>query len=341
MITPLQVVAAETDDQLRQLTNDLGLAPTSDLSAVMYELLRAVLTASSIDGTSIDGTTLIDRTVELIRPAAKQKASQVRAEAVKALDALHRIGDAGNVDDDRWIGSPTYQVETERPKRTLLVSGLPLYRLPEEIRRSTVSDGPVRIVGPKPAKNARRVAADRWLSPPGQPLAEWTTTALNSGGLESVDKSTLTSAAWHCYLPEKAKASTLQQQRWRGLHKGVMGRVLTRAQHHDRIIYLIAACEKGVIRQARIIDSDSALRLMYGLDARARKPTVAHLTSSGPRLELTTTNPLPIHESRSLILAADSVTGSKWILPADYPPEIPPLRDLRVTIRQDPATQGA
>ncbi|MGX1770292.1 hypothetical protein ACWIE7_18675 [Dietzia sp. NPDC055343] len=99
----------------------------------------------------------------------------------------------------------------------------------------------------------------------------------------------------------------------------------------------IVRLEGGRVTAARSLGSDTARRLMYGLDLAGANPTRAQLRrgrsgNSSDVVTMKTFNPLPHAETRQLAAAAKRSREGEWDLPLEYASDVSALAGLGIEI---------
>ncbi len=260
-----------------------------------------------------------------------------------AFDELAALGDVSELPQGYWLPAPLRVVPLTEARRWLLVGGVPTSILPEPLRRALHHAGGGRLLDA--ALHDMGIALpeqrlDDWIGRPSQPLQSWAAEALAQAPLLSVGE---VADGWEVYHPESA--SRLQYYRWRPVTGPLPdGRYLARSPlgwgpSRYRVVGL---------RGGRIVDSGALAlgrgdlrRLLYGLDALARRPTQVTLRQDRHAAVLEIRNALPAPESR-LLQALGRVElpddgkfyPQLWHLPAAHIAEVArALAELGVEVR--------
>src|SRR5699024_3464624 len=115
------------------------------------------------------------------------------------------------------------------------------------------------------------------------------------------------------YVPAAFSADARHDDRWHPPSPTLSGRFLARVEgltgHVDHEIVLL---DEGRIAATHPCDHDTATRLMFGIDQRARRPVRSRLTTVDDRQELTITEAMPRAETRLLFAASGGTLRSPW-----------------------------
>lgn len=339
MTTPhLEVVPVGNFGPKSVIWSELMVSRRAGLHSVVHEIVRAVAHASTAGGAPVTDHALLDRATAACEPVVDQAPVKVRALVFDAVEELEAMGDLAQLANGNWVCSPPYLVAADGAKGSLLIGGLPVRALASEIRSRVHIDGAARWIEQGSSTSLPVVGLDMWARDPGQPISEWAADVVNSD-LRPPDTETVNTAHYRFYLPGNASRYASQDARWFPTSTNMSGRHLARVRSvTGRLEQQIVQLENGRVTAARSIDSDSARRLMYGLDRAGANPTRArlHRATGGRASDVVTvkvTNPLPRAETRQLVAVAKQSRKGEWNLPLEYARGVPALVKLGIELQ--------
>lgn len=333
----LDVVPVEGASPEGVIAAELMLPQRTGRRALVFEIVRAVAYASTVGGAPVTDHTLLDRATAACESIIDETPVGVRAWVTDSVRELEALGDLAQLVNGNWVCTPPYFVENGSASGSLLIGGLPVRALAPEVRGRVRVDGAVRWVEQGTSFAIPVVELAMWKRGPGQPINEWTIDVLNSA-LRPPDSETVSTAQYRFYLPGNASSSASQDARWFPTSSTMNGRHLARVRSATgRLGHQIVELEGGRVTAARSLGSDTARRLMYGLDLAGANPTRAQLrraaggnTSEGVTLKVF--NPLPHAETRQLAAAAKRSREGEWDLPLEYASDVSALAGLGIEI---------
>lgn len=337
MTRPAITVSTLSTSPRETIAQDLDLSPNANVRDVVFELIRAIAWSSTLGRQTIGEHTLADRATSAALPLLDGAHTRVRNDITTAIEALEAVGDLTLVRGGQWLCTPAHRVEMPNAQSDILVCGKPLRVLPVDLRRNLRLHGPVRRIAKSAESPLPFISATTWQRRPTSPLPEWTHALLEMPDLASPDTDVLATANYHFYLPTRSGRGTQQHARWHLTGTDLNGRYLSRVRSlTGSLAYQVVELDQGGVVGVKEIDTDTARRLMYGIDNRAGRPTQAVRRRDKEDVRLTTTNPLPHAEARMLYTSATRIDGRHWVLPADHAHECPELSDLCITVVDDP-----
>lgn len=316
-----------------RILHDLALPRSTPDAELVFELVRAVAWASTQGKIPVAGHVLANRATEALSAADTSASVNVRGIVEAAIDGLESIGDLADLGGGQWACVPTYAVTTPNSLPDLLISGLPSRVLEPALRQRLVAHGPSRRLAS--TGNVPTVPFATWTRRPQGALLEWTKRTL-AGELRAVDPSATTTAQpvfYHSGLEGRGKP---QDRRWRPPGSYLSGRHLARVTGlTGSVEYQLCELDRGHLISTSPCDSDTARRLMYGIDMSSGGATRAKVRSSDKEVTIHTTNPLPRGEARTLFALARRARTGEWVMPADYPLDCPVLGSLGIELISD------
>lgn len=338
MTEPHLDVSAVGDASHKSLiTAELLLPQRSGRRALVCEIVRAVAHASTEGRTHVTDHALLDRATAACEPVVDEAPARVRELVADVVRELEALGDFAQLVNGNWVCTPPYIVDDGGASDSLLIAGLPVRALGPQIRGRVRVDGPVRRIEHGSLIDLPAVDLARWKRGPGQPIGDWMTGVLSSE-LGLPDRETVRTAHYRFYLPGDASTSASQDERWFPTNSAMNGRHLARVRSVTGTLdNQLVELEGGRVTAARSLGSDTARRLMYGLDLANANPTRAQLrrASGGSASNLVTvkiSNPLPHAETRQLVAAAVRSRQKEWDLPLEYISGIPALDGLGIAV---------
>jgi hypothetical protein len=332
MITgSLRIELISGSNRLSQLRSALRLPPNTKIPELTYELIRNVAWASTGGRIPVPRRTLLDRAMAFDIEESQNGTRPIdrRRSLSEKLDELTRLGEVAVLKHGNCMSAPGAVIELPGKNQAgLLVSGMPLCRLPDATHAEVLLRGPIRTVaGLDVAQEIGlpRIGVDDWIGRSGLGLAALTDAYLSiptSDGCAPIATDTA-----EVYHPLRVRPGSRHSERWVPLERDLNGRHLVRftgvdgtASHH------IAEFVRGEILGMSDELVHDVPRLLHGLDARYRRPTLAYWSTNQDGVRLRTSEHLPSTETRALIaLTGSPPTGRTWN------PSVP-LEDVRRTL---------
>ncbi|NLU64263.1 hypothetical protein HCA61_18620 [Rhodococcus sp. HNM0563] len=299
----------------------LRIPPNTPQTEISYELVRAIAWASTSGRTPISTRSLLDRIMDADAALNDNSVDeQARRQLYRLrLDELALAGDLAVLGRGQWvssIGSIVHQDDSAM-QSPILVSGIPIRVMPTSTQRSLTLHGPTRMIDHVEnvqGLGLRHINLDEWARVPDSPLDAWTANMLESPLYRPHEAS----APIRVYLPESATSGALQKNRWFPVHKGLTGRYLSRHKVPGGWTeFTVVELDSGVAKEAREVDPLDVRRLMYGLDHRSGKHTVADVRTDGNVVRIRFGNPLPHPEARIMYTLCGLPTQDMWSVRRD------------------------
>jgi hypothetical protein len=309
----MEVQFIKRDKALEIIRTALGLPETVDRLATLAELARNVLWFLSKGGKeTVYITSLLNalrhaagpliRSIDL--PSSTQKSEPDSARMI--VDDLASIGDIVELPRGRWLPAPLRVVTLEQSKQDIVLGGIPLVLLNQEVSQLISLSGIVRMLS---ATNSRtplisaKQSEEDWLGYPPGAIDDWAGAILKRHTLQQY---TGAMADIACYYPFPSRRSTKYDQaqyfRWVGLESVERdGLYLLRyAPPHSPVNHLIGQVHSRRILKATeliLIDGD-VRRLFFALYILAVTRFKATLERQGIQWLFTLNNELPAAEQR-------------------------------------------
>lgn len=333
----LDVTSVSSASPESAIAADLMLPLRTRRHDLVFEIVRAVAFASTPGGQPVAEHTLVDRATAACEPVVHDRPVRVRAQVISAIMNLEALGDFAQLVNGGWVCAPPLIVDTSGAGDSLLISGMPLRALPPEFLGRTRVDGPLRRVLDGGLMGTPAVDLTTWERGPDLPLDEWTDNVLSSE-LDSPDIETVRTAHYRFYLPGNADPSASQEGRWFSTSSGMRGRNLARVRRITGTLdHQIVELDGGRVKAARSISSDTARRLMYGLDVDSGNTTRASLRQPAKNgrsdgVTVRVSDALPHAEFRQMTRAARQSSDREWVLPREYGNGVPALAGLGIKL---------
>lgn len=306
---------------VEQVKRDLCVADSASSTDTVFELIRAIVWASTAGQMPVSQRVLLDRATEMSASLDDRHEVDRRKCLDAAMWTLEASGDLSYVGRGQWLSSPGFVTETnpESTSHQFLVGGVPLRSLEPSDRQCLVLQGPTRRIetpGPDLFSDLPRVPFHDWARAPASKLTEWTRGMIASP-LRRTVKEEVASSVFAFYLPNRSQPQVCQRDRWFTPDEQLHGRFLARETRiNGSADYAICELDRGRMIGIRGCTHDDAQRLTFGLDQQYGNATRANWFAMDDHVSrLNLENPLPKAETRRLLGVGGVVVDGAWLIP--------------------------
>lgn len=332
MIVELHAISRREMKEL--CLRNLGLKAGSDYSsvAICSVTLRAALWSLSNCGKdSVHTRKLLNTAANLTEPLLDESETESVTDRLKeALAELETIGDVAHTSHGNWVPAPLRYVPLKAVNRWLLVGGCPTHCLPLKLSEALIHEGPARFLPIDPAKidiELRKQSVSDWAALPNEPVTDLARRVMSETPLAPYYS---TEFEFQYYSPS-VSGQTLQYYRWVDDAKRLPdGRYLAREMTKWSFRYFIAQVQGGRVVATGPLLYEDVRRLMYGIDAVEKRPTIVGVIQHGDSCQFIVRNELPQAEYRLF-----TVLGKLYLPPKGYYPRTWEVRrDLAPQVRE-------